>query len=78
MGIPMNLLIIGLLGLITYWWGNQGLFSAILHLVCVVVAGAVALGLWEPLVVGVLLRGTWFDRRANDGGVPEIPPRASL
>jgi uncharacterized membrane protein required for colicin V production len=56
-----NILIIGLVLLIAYWWANQGLFSAILHLLCVIAAGAIALSVWEPLVVNLLLRGNAFD-----------------
>jgi hypothetical protein len=56
-----NILIIAIVLLIAYWWANQGLFSAILHLVCVIVAGAIALAVWEPLTVGLLLRGSFFD-----------------
>jgi len=59
-----NIVLIALVGLIAYWWANQGLFSAILHLVCVVVAGAVALAFWEPVTVGFLLRGSGFDNYA--------------
>ena len=36
MTIIFNLLIIGLVLLIAYWWANEGLFSSILHLVCVI------------------------------------------
>src|SRR5436190_8436030 len=56
-----NIVIILLVLLIAYWWANQGLFSAILHLVCVVIAGAITLSVWEPLTVGLLLRGNGFD-----------------
>jgi len=59
-----NIVLIGLVGLIAYWWANQGLFSAILHLVCVVAAGAIALAFWEPVTVGFLLRGSGFDSYA--------------
>jgi len=41
--------------LIAYWWGNQGVFDALLHLICVVAAGALALALWEPVTTGFLL-----------------------
>ncbi len=37
-----NLLIFAMVGLIGYWWANQGVFSGLLHLLCVVVAGAIA------------------------------------
>ena len=59
-----NLLILGLVGLIGYWWANQGVFSGLLHLLCVVVAGAIAFAFWEPLTVGLLLRGSGFDNYA--------------
>ena len=59
----LNIVIIALTLLIGYWWGNQGLFSAILHLLCVVAAGAIALAFWEPLTF-MLLKGTPFDNYA--------------
>ena len=57
----LNILLIGLVLLIAYWWANQGLFSSILHCLCVVLAGAIALAFWEPLVVGLLLKGGPMD-----------------
>lgn len=46
----LNLLILVFLVLMAYWWGwLQGLFSSFLHLCVVVVAGALAIALWEPL-----------------------------
>lgn len=62
-------LIIPLVLLIGYWWANQGLFSAILHLVCVIVAGALAFAVWEPLTVGLLLRGSRMDGFAWGAGL---------
>ncbi len=56
-----DMLIIPLVLLIGYWWANQGLFSAILHLACVIVAWALAFAFWEPLTLGLLLRGGRFD-----------------
>ena len=47
--------------LITYWWSNQGFFSAILHCVCVILAGALAFALWEPVVLGFVINGSSFD-----------------
>jgi hypothetical protein len=35
--------------LITYWWSNNGAFSALVHFFCVVTSGAIAFGVWEPL-----------------------------
>ena len=62
--VAFNLVILGLVLLIGYWWANQGVFSGLLHLLCVVVAGAIAFAFWEPLTVGLLLRGTGFDNFA--------------
>ena len=58
-----NLLVIAFAGLIAYWWANQGLFSALIHLVCVIVAGALAFATWEPFT-GIVL------------GVPALEPYA--
>ncbi len=60
----LNVVVILMVLLIAYWWATQGLFSAILHLVCVVTAATIAFSFWEPLVVGVLLRGGGFDNYA--------------
>lgn len=57
----LNIIVIGLILLIGYWWANQGLFSSILHCLCVIAAGAIALAFWEPLVTGFLLKGNKFD-----------------
>lgn len=60
MFIAFNIILIAVAGLITYWWANQGAFSALLHLLCVIVAGAVALAFWEPLTFAIM-RGSFFD-----------------
>jgi hypothetical protein len=56
MFVAFNLILIALVALIAYWWVNQGLFSAVLHFACVVVAGALAFAVWEPLAVLMLQR----------------------
>lgn len=56
-----NVIIVGVTLLIAYWWANQGLFSAIMHCLCVMAAGAIALAFWEPIVVNYLLTGSQFD-----------------
>lgn len=61
MTIALNGILILIVLVIAYWWANQGLFSAILHMMCVIGAGAVALAVYEPITVGLLLRGIWFD-----------------
>jgi hypothetical protein len=62
--IVANIVLIAIGGLIAYWWANQGFFSALLHLVCVIVAGAIAFALWEPLTIGLLISGGGFDNYA--------------
>jgi hypothetical protein len=49
-----NIIIIGIVALIAYWWSNEGAFSGLMHLVCVLVAGAMAIALWEPLLFDLL------------------------
>lgn len=63
MTIIFNILVIGFVLLIAYWWANQGFFSALLHLLAVVGAGAIAFGLWEPLVY-LQLSGSGWDNYA--------------
>lgn len=55
----LNILIVILVLLIAYWWANQGLFSAILHLVAVIAAGAIAFAVWEPLTYMQLSGSKW-------------------
>ncbi|MFO0894482.1 MAG: CvpA family protein [Phycisphaerales bacterium] len=57
----LTLLVCAIIALIAYWWANQGVLSAILHFACVLVAGAVAFALWEPLTTKLFLKGTTFD-----------------
>jgi len=55
----MNIAVAVLVILITGLWATggkgRGLFSSFLNTVCVVVAGAIAFAVWEPLVYGFLL-----------------------
>lgn len=60
----LSALVVAIVLLIAYWWANQGLISALLHFLCVVVAGAIAFSLWEWVVVNFLLRGVRFDEYA--------------
>jgi hypothetical protein len=39
---------------IAYWQGIQGFFSALIHLVLVIVSGALAFAFWEPMAMGML------------------------
>jgi len=54
--VVLNLLVIGLVLLLAYWWGSQGLFSSLLHLVATICAGAVAISVWEPFAIFILER----------------------
>lgn len=47
-------LIIFLLAMIL-WWATQGFFSALLHLGITIAVGAIAIAIWEPLVLGFLV-----------------------
>lgn len=50
----MNIIAIALVAGIAYLWMTRGYFSAVLHMCCVLVAGAVAFGVWEPLSLLIL------------------------
>ncbi len=56
----LNILVIVIIVLSALLWGSsqrgRGLFSALIHLACVIAAGGVAFAAWEPLVYGVLLK----------------------
>lgn len=54
-----NLLVIGFILLIAYWWANQGLLSSILHFVCVLAAGVLAFATWEP-IAALCLSQDWL------------------
>jgi hypothetical protein len=45
----VNLVLILFLLFMAYWWSQQGLFSGLLHLISVIVAGSLAFAFWEPL-----------------------------
>lgn len=50
----LQVLVLVFVALIAYWWANQGAFSALLHLLCVIIAGALTLAFWEPISVALL------------------------
>ena len=49
--------------LATYWFGfKEGFFSGVVHLACVITAGALAFAFWEPLahvLLGVPAMKEW-------------------
>lgn len=52
-----NTLILAFICLMAWWWGlAHGFFSAFLHLWLTIIAAVLAVALWEPLVLGLLIR----------------------
>ena len=43
----LSLIVIAIIGGLTYFWLTRGFFNAFLHLLCTVMAGALAFALWE-------------------------------
>lgn len=60
----LSLLVVAMVALITYWWANQGATSALLHMLCVIIAGSIAFAIWEWVTVSFFLRGIRFDEYA--------------
>ena len=56
----MVVFVYAIIGLCGYIWLTRGFFSALIHLVCTVAAGAIALAAWEPL--GYLILGSASGR----------------
>lgn len=52
----INLFLAVFLVFMIYWWSVQGLFSGLMHLVSVIVAGSLAFALWEPITNGLFMR----------------------
>lgn len=52
----INLFLVVFLLFMAYWWSTQGLFSALIHLLSVIVAGALAFALWEPITFGLFMK----------------------
>lgn len=59
-----NLLVVAFVLAMAYWWGVQGFFSGFLHLLVVIVAGAMAFALWEPASHWLLASGTFATLQA--------------
>jgi hypothetical protein len=45
----LSLISILFVGLIAFIWSSRGFFSALIHLLCTIIAGAIAFAVWEPL-----------------------------
>lgn len=50
----LSLVAIAIIGGVGYFWLTKGFFSALIHMVCTLIAGAVAFAFWEPLAQLVL------------------------
>lgn len=63
---------------LAYIWGSRGFFSSFLHMVCVIVAGAIAYGLWETIAYAILDAGVpWMVELAWGAGLA-LPFAVSL
>lgn len=56
----MNLIALGIVFVVGYIWLGRGFLSSLLNLACVVVAGAIAFGLWEVAAHTLLSSGPAF------------------
>lgn len=45
---------LAIVALSAYMWLTRGFFSAFIHLVCTIIAGAIAFALWEPIAYAIL------------------------
>lgn len=50
----LGVIVFVIVAFITYAWVVRGFFSALVHLVCTLIAGAIAFGVWEPLALWLL------------------------
>jgi hypothetical protein len=48
------LLTVAIVGASAYIWCTRGFFSALLHMMCAIAAGAIAFGVWEPVAYQLL------------------------
>src|SRR5688500_724868 len=51
----LSLIVIFFICAMIWMWANQGLFSALIHLILTIIAGCIAFMLWEPFVYGFLI-----------------------
>jgi hypothetical protein len=49
-----SIVVIFIVAGLAYIWGSRGFFSALLHMVCVLIAGGIAFALWEPIAYWIL------------------------
>ncbi len=59
--------------LLAYMWGSRGFFSALLHMVCVLLAGAIAFAVWEPIGYMFVGAESQFVRDISWGAALALP-----
>lgn len=52
----MTMSLIGILitGLVGYVWATRGFYAALIHMICTLIAGAIAFAVWEPIAYALL------------------------
>jgi len=70
----MTLLALVIILAIAYMWVIRGFFSALLHLICTVLAGAIAFGVWEWLAYLLLDNVTQPWARGSVWGIALVVP----
>ena len=65
----MLIVTVVVVGATTYIWSSRGFFSALIHMICVLAAGAVAFGVWEPVSYLILEQSGDRGFGAAVGGV---------
>lgn len=55
----LDILVLITVAVLGYIWGSRGFFSSMLHMLCVLLAGAIALAFYEPIAY-TLLGQSWF------------------
>lgn len=50
----LDLLVLGIVAILGYTWLARGFLSALMHLLCVIAAGAIAFAVWEPVAFFLL------------------------
>ncbi|MBM4109301.1 MAG: CvpA family protein [Phycisphaerae bacterium] len=74
----MNLIALGIVLLVGYIWLGRGFLSSLLNLACVVVAGAIAFGVWEIASLTLLKSAPSFARPMAWGLGLAVPFAVSL
>lgn len=66
-------LVIAVVAALAYIWASRGFFSALIHMVCTIIAGAIAFALWEPVAYLIIGSDT-----SKDGWLTDLAWGAAL